>query len=79
MSWFCHRLVMLKMLNGAVSHPFIYGPAGQRPALRFGKVGGADEWLTDRSLHHGSNGKFTGMYISTYMTFCSDVTLLRPR
>ena len=25
----------------------------QRPALQFGKVGGADEWITDRRLSHG--------------------------
>ena len=33
----------------AVSHPFTYGPLRQRPALRFGKVAVANEWITNRS------------------------------
>ena len=41
---------MLKMRHCAITHPFGYGPLGQKPALRFGKVGGADEWITNRSL-----------------------------
>ena len=42
----CHCLLMLKMRHGAISHPFGYG----RPGLRFGKVSGAGEWITDRSI-----------------------------
>ena len=41
---------MLKMRHGAISQPFVYGTL--RPALRFGNVGGADKWITDRSLSH---------------------------
>ena len=38
-----------KMRHSAISHPFVHGPLGQRSALRFGKMGGADELITDRS------------------------------
>ena len=38
------------MRHWAVRHPFVYGILRQRPALRLGKVSGADEWITDCSL-----------------------------
>ena len=43
---------MFKIRHSAFSHPFVNGPL-QSLALRLCKVGGADEWSTDRSLTHG--------------------------
>ena len=39
---------MLKICHGAISHPVVYGPFRQRLALRFGKVGGVEEWIGER-------------------------------
>ena len=43
----------IKKRHSAISHHFAYRPLGQRPTLRFGKVGGVDKWIMDRSLNHG--------------------------
>ena len=45
----CHWLLMLNFATWRNKPPLPIWAIRQRPALRFGKVGGADEWITDRS------------------------------
>ena len=44
---------MLKIVIWHNKPPLRIWPLWQKPALQFGKVGVADEWITDRSQSHG--------------------------
>ena len=45
----CHWPLMLKIVTWRSKPPLRIRPLRKRPALRFGKVGGVDEWITVRA------------------------------